>query len=292
MNKEKKQAILILAHDNLYTLKKIIMSLDSKYFDLYIHVDKKSNICFADVKDLCKMSTLYFYKVIDVRWADFSQVEAELFLLSKSVMKEYEYYHLISGNDMPLKRPKDIYDFFHGSKLEYVHFSSKETERSKIDWVKYYHLFMKKIRNNLFLNVLDKFLVLLQKVVFVNRLRNKNIKIMSGANWFSITNELANYTIQNADFIRKTYRYTRSPDEIFLQTLIENSVFKEHLYNKEYNDNYDSCKRLIKWDGKKPYVFKSDDYDELDNSSMFFARKFDENEDGMIIDLLYKRLRG
>ena len=43
-----KQAILIIAHNHLWTLKQILKSLDSEFFDFYIMIDKKSNIELND----------------------------------------------------------------------------------------------------------------------------------------------------------------------------------------------------------------------------------------------------
>lgn len=291
MKSNKKQAILIMAHNNIFTLEKILSILDSDYFDFYIHIDKKSSININNInKNICKKSSINIYKSIDIRWADYSQVEAELFLLSKSIKKDYSYYHLISGNDMPIKKAKDIYDYFNDSNKEFVHFASKTMASKKISWIKYYHIFMKNLRNNTFFIILDKIYVIMQKLLFINRLK-KDYKYMTGANWFSITKKLANYVLENENEINKMYKNTRSSDEIFLQTLVENSNFKDNLYNKDYNDNYDSCKRYIKWNGNVPYVFKKVDCDELLNSNMFFARKFDEKIDKEIIQLLYEKLK-
>ena len=42
------------------------------------------------------------------------------------------------------------YLFGDSSNNEFVHFSSKEMPKKKIEWIKYYHIFMKKLRNNYF----------------------------------------------------------------------------------------------------------------------------------------------
>ena len=45
----KKQAILIIAHNNLEILKKNILILDNSNIDFYIHIDKKSSIEINDI---------------------------------------------------------------------------------------------------------------------------------------------------------------------------------------------------------------------------------------------------
>lgn len=110
-----KQAILILAHDisNLEILNKQLRILDSKYFDIFIHIDKKSKMKIEDIEK-CKISQLKIYKEIKVYWGHISQVECELFLMKKALEQEekYDYLHLISGVDFPLKKPAEIFKFF------------------------------------------------------------------------------------------------------------------------------------------------------------------------------------
>ena len=79
-----KQAILIIAHNNINILKYLIKSLDYEYFDIYLHLDSKCDIAISDLKDLCKNSGLHIYKKINVKWATYSQVECELLLLEKA----------------------------------------------------------------------------------------------------------------------------------------------------------------------------------------------------------------
>lgn len=50
--------------------------------------------------------------------------------------------------------------------------------------------------------------------------------------------------------------------------------------------------RLIDWGRGRPYIFRSEDYEELINSPYLFARKFDENIDGQIIQRLYDYIAG
>ena len=75
-------------------------------------------------------------------------------------------------------------------------------------------------------------------------------------------------------------------DESFVQTLIYNSDFRENLYYKKFDDNFESCMRLIDWKRGTPYVFHSEDFSEIKESEMMFVRKVDENIDKEIIELI------
>ena len=54
--------------------------------------------------------------------------------------------------------------------------------------------------------------------------------LQKGANWFSITRDLAEYVVAQENWIHKRFSYTLSGDELFLQTLVYNSDFKNCLY--------------------------------------------------------------
>ena len=215
--------------------------------------------------------------------------------LIKKVMEcdeEYTYLHLISGADMPLKSARFIYDFFEkNSGKEFVHFATNDIPQKKLEWVKYYHPCMKKIRNNfLFINI-ERISVCIQKMLHIDRIRKyNNYRFMTGANWFSITNELAQYILSKEKEIEKMFKHTRSADEIFIQTIIYNSKFKDNLYYKLFDDNYEACMRYIDWNRGTPYVFLKENYDELINSNFLFARKFDENVDKKIIQYIYDKI--
>ena len=127
----------------------------------------------------------------------------------------------------------------------------------------------------------------IQKHLKINRLKNNKLTFRKGANWFSITNDLVEYVLSNEKFINKIFKYSNCADELFLQTLVFNSKFKNKVYNK-YNDEHKNIKRHIDWVRGEPYVFQYDDLNELKNSDCFFARKFSSKVDKKIIDNIAK----
>lgn len=182
------------------------------------------------------------------------------------------------GVDLPLKPINEIYDFFDSNKKEFVHFQNKELPENKIPWVKYYYLFPRRIKKNRFLNFVftkgNQLLIKLQKLLGVNRIKEDE-KFATGANWFSITNNLVEYVLENKEKVFKRYKGTRSCDEIFLQSLIIQSNFKNNLYYDKFDDNYKGCMRMIDWKRGNPYIYKMQDKEILENTENLFARKFD-----------------
>ena len=131
----------------------------------------------------------------------------------------------------------------------------------------------------------------IQKLLKINRIKGEEDSFKYGANWFSITDDLARYVLKNKKYIKKTFKYTLCADELFLQTLVFDSSFYDKLYLKN-SDDYTQIMRYIDWKRGEPYTFRLEDYDELMKSGMFFARKFSTNTDKLIIDKIYKKLMG
>lgn len=281
-----KQAILIIAHNNIEQLKILLSLLDNINFSIFIHIDKKCSFDINDIKSSCNLSDVFIYSEYDVKWASFSIALCEILLLEEALNTDcFEYFHLISGLDLPLKSSDEIYSFFHLQKKEFVHIESKKIKKSKLDLLKYYYpmINFKKFRQSKILKGINLILVKTQKLLKIDRTKNCSVEFFTGAQWFSITNDFAKYLISRKDFIKKHYKYTRNSDEIFVQTELMNSHFKDCLFYNKMDNNYIACMRFIDWSRGKPYTWRASDFDELINSDYLFARKFDCNIDNEII---------
>ena len=200
---------------------------------------------------------------------------------------------MLSGQDLPIKNNEYINKFFEEEKgKEFIDMDPGEPSKITFSKIKLYHFLQEKLQNkNKILKkiyyVIEKMSLIIQNIFKIDRTKKyKNIKFAKGANWFSITDELAKYVLESESKIKELYKYTLCCDEIFLQTLVENSKFKERVSDK-------GCLRYIVWeDGKHPNIFKNENYEELVNSDCLFARKFDENVDNEIIDKIYNKLKG
>lgn len=76
---------------------------------------------------------------------------------------------------------------------------------------------------------------------------------------------------------KKIFHDTLCCDEIFLQTILYNSVYKKNLYSNTFDDDYNANMRFILWEpgNSSPYVFRDKDFSLLQQSDCLFARKFD-----------------
>ena len=265
--------------------------LDYKENDIYLHIDKKVRSFDMDSlkKYISESKLVVLDNRVDVQWGNFSQIECELRLLEQALDGKYEYYHLMSGVDLPLKSQAEIHRFFDQRKgTEFVHFQSMEIDRDAYNRVSKYHFFAKR-KKKLIEKILDKLCLICQ--VGVDRTKKTNMVYQKGANWFSITHELATYIVENRHKIEKMFMYTLCADEMFLQTLIANSRFKNSVSEPNYCDNYGSICYLIDWERGNPYVFRKQDFEMLISSGQLFARKFSWNTDKDIIDRLVRYVK-
>lgn len=292
-----KHAYLIMAHNEFGILEKQLRLLDDERNDLYIHIDKKvKNFDPQRFQKAVTCSHLYFIERIDTRWGHFSLVQCELNLLKEAVKQNYQYYHLISGVDLPLKTNDEIHEFFdRNAGQEFIHFQAPEANEFIWGRVSYYHAMKYFQTGNKYVSFLGRnldFLVeALQNKAKFERKWDENVVLQYGSQWFSITHPMAEYVVSKEAWIQKYFSHTSAPDELVMQTIVYNSEFRDKLYRKERDGNYAASARFIDWERGAPYTFRSEDYQALIGSDRMFARKFSTKVDSQVIDDIFSYLQ-
>lgn len=268
-------AYLIMIHQDTLILTSLLRMLDDERNDIYIHADAKIEFDFKEkLSRLVKRSNIYFIKDrIAVFWAHISQVEAEYTLFQEAYKRGYSYYHLLSGADLSIKSQDDIYRFFNDNNgKEFIGFDANSCS----DRVERIHLFPKKFRSNSPIAKLLRIIFLkMQKLIRFSIFRKKGKVIKKGTNWVSVTHAFVGYILKKKNFILKSMKYAKSPDEHYKQMLAYNSHFRNKVYC--YHDEYIGCMRLTDWLRGNPYHWKAADYNAIIASDKLFARKFDDN---------------
>lgn len=277
-----KHAYLIMAHHQFDFLKELLLELDDARNDIYLHIDKKvSGFDFNSFSKLLQHSRLFFTERVDVRWGGFSQIACELTLLKAAAPKHYAYYHLLSGADFPLKSQAEIHAFFDSHKgMEFLEFDT-QTENVPIqvrERISLYHVFRESKCS--FAEPFDMVLTKLQRLLGINRLKNANIQVQKGPNWFSITDTFTQYVLSKEIWIAKHFHHSVCADEVFLQTLAINSDFCKRIYDPFCQKTIPGNLRYVDWErgnGNSPYTFQEEDLEQLEKMPHLFARKFDKN---------------
>ena len=283
---EQKHAYLIMAHNNFDQLQMLVSLLDDARNDLYLHIDKKA----ADFSKDCiqaQYAKVFFVDPISVSWGGDSQIRCEMILLKHAAPGHYLYYHFLSGMDLPLKTQDEIHGFFRAhSGKNFMEVTPVAMLPEKIlARTQYYYLFQnivgrKDSRPMRFLRRLDRKSVNLQARLGMKR--KNRIPLYKGANWVSITDELAQYIIESEKCIKKQFYHSFCADELFLQSIAMHSPYRDTIVKNYY--------RAIDWERGSPYTFRREDVPQLLSSPNLFARKFDKTVDAEAIHLILRHL--
>ncbi len=282
-----KHAYMIMAHNNKAQLKILLELLDDVNNEIYLHIDAKSDMTFDGLADCLKYSTLHPYKKIRLYWGHITQAKCQLFLLREAVKTYHDYYHLISGSDLPLMTNREIDHFFESIRgKQLINFDSDGMSENAN--CKYIHP-MQPLIARCNRKKRPKYCSRLYRIdahfVDIQKARGVVSGCGRGCNWNDITHDLAvDYLRHEKELVRKL-RFAFSADESILQTYYRLYGSRWELYGtgREYED---TILRKIDWvrgNGASPYVWRLADYEELMSCGMLFARKFDWNIDKEII---------
>ncbi|QHG15288.1 beta-1,6-N-acetylglucosaminyltransferase [Nostoc sp. ATCC 53789] len=278
-------AYIISAYKYPQQLIRLVNRLNADKTSFLIHVDKKTNnkIYQEMVQGLSKYSNVCFLDRHKCYWGNFGHVLASI----KGIKKIFDsniscdYIILLTGQCYPIKSNKKIQDFL--KQLNYhslVNFSPLPNDAwiNLMDRIEYFHF-------NLF-NKRFRFPVSL----FQHQLKRKfpkGFKPYGGSSYWCVSRELAEYINSfinhNPNFVN-FFRNVLIPDEIFFQSIVMNSPFKEKVISNHMT--------YTLWTGysDNPEILGINDFNKLSQSPCLYARKFDATKDSKILDLIDKYL--
>jgi len=339
-------AYIILAHKLPEQLHRLVTRLEDKGTHFVIHVCK--NTSKPDAEKIWSLfenrQDVSFCKREDGSWGEFGIVQAVLNAMELLAQKkvEFDYLHVISGNDYPIKSNRYLRNFFEqncGKQFlwflpvyDYVplglpegtvygegwkgHIHPWGSEHRFLRFEKYWYSLWgerlmivpeQRLIEKPLLNVLKIFLwhvpgywrkgtlkreLLLMALSVTHKRKRKmpeGFTPVAGSQWFSITKDCMEYVLKvhhEHPELKKFFRHTLLPDESFFTTILVHSPYKEKIAQNNY--------RYIRWSSEgarsHPEVLKKEDLPILKASEKLFARKFDMNQDSMILDLIDKEL--
>ena len=281
-----KHAYLIMAHHNFDQLQQLVDLLDDERNDIYLHVDRKAKT-FSPSLIHTRSAGLFLTPRLNIQWAGHSQIRCELLLLKEAAGKHYDYYHLLSGVDLPLKTQDEIHAFFEAHKgQEFIGLDWQAIESgSHLERTRYYYWFQNiygrdRGRKTLPIRKLEELLVSLQKKAGFRR--KDLVPLYKGANWFSITDTMAQYALEQEPLIRRQFFFSHCADEVFLQSIAMASPYREKVTGQSL--------RETDWVRGTPYTYRAEDVPGLLGCGALFARKFDRNVDSKAIELVIDAL--
>ena len=278
-----KQAILITAYKNFKHLVDIIDSFDEN-FEVYIHVDKKTKI---PQKVLEKLRTLNNVKMLSqkyvVNWGGINHLKCSLFLIETALKnKDIQYFHLISGQDFPIKNSLQFKKTINGFKakdyLEYFEIPAKRwgNENGGLDRIEYYHLY-DTLDAKKHIKWIWRFVKFQKKIHLKRSITNKFSKLYGGSIWWSLSRETLQYVIDYTNkepYLINRLKYTFCPEELYFQTVIMNSDFSKNVVNDNLRHIDWNPERIGKF-STSPAILDIRDFEKIMISNKLFARKFD-----------------
>lgn len=272
-----KIAHLIVTYTNPLQTERMIQQMQHPDFDFYIHLDAKFPL--DSHNNLLKYPNVYFIQNrVDVRWAAYSTIQAELNSLQEILdsARIYDFISLMSGQDYPIKTAAQMQSFFEARKgkllLKYRAFDEEWEE----GWqrVNKYHLTNFKFKGKYFLEKLINLL-------FKRTDQPKGMKFYGSSMFWAISMDAAEYVLQKVDRnpkLRRFFTFTWAPDEFLFQTVLLNSPFATRVINE--NCHYYKHPPNT----PNPKTFDLSDFSDIVHSDRLYARKFEMKKTPELLD--------
>ena len=278
-------AYLILAHRDPLQLQALVRRLLSEGPDdhVLVHYDRRSPLSDAELRELLEGlgRSVTIVPRIPCRWGHNSQVRATLLLQEAAAPLDYDYAHLISGQDWPAMprarmaeeiQPGECYlavdDADKTARMTDYHFDDRmlgpQAHRTRFHY-----------RTSLALRraarLWTKFRGPRQCPLGPSWKR--------GSQWWSLPKAAVDRVSQasRALLAGGWLRHTLCADEHVVHTI---------LYHSEFRDRLVANRRFVKWtgDGSSPEVLTASDRRAIEASGCWFARKVDRNVDPFFLE--------
>ena len=226
-------AYLILCHKNSLQVESLIDQLDSDDVDFYVHIDNKNDN--FKLRDRTNLHVLPSEFRVDVQWATFSMIEAELNLIYSMISTniKYDYAVLLSGQDFPIKSNAYINKYLENhvgdNFIDVISHDNSLFEGYMKRTEMYYFSFMQR-RTFISKSIRKMYMVLLGNIKSLKRKHPANLNFEFGSQWWVLSLDFLNWVIMFLDqnpFYSEFYKHSMAPDESFFQTLIVSSPFCE-----------------------------------------------------------------
>ncbi|XME03224.1 beta-1,6-N-acetylglucosaminyltransferase [Lachnospiraceae bacterium C1.1] len=268
------QALIITAYKNYYFLKRNC-ELFSKYFKVYVHIDKRSSIATEDnIRELNSLQNVYAISKYKIYWGSYLHMMAVADLMEHCVRDgDIHRIHIISGEDFPIKRASEFETFFSedntNNYIELADITNMPVMQLRYQKYHFQFLFDRKSRNKVIVG-LDK---VLRQIQYHIPLKRKISFDYKGLIWSSITLNAAKTILNWLTPERiKELKFCEIAEEFLIQNpLMESECMRKTVITDSLR--FDNWKSQL----TGPKALEISDKEQMDKSGAFFARKFECN---------------
>lgn len=249
-----------------------------------IHLDLKSHI--EDFRFLQSNNVLFIPERVDFVWGGVSQIIADLNLLKFSRLFSYDYFFLLSGDDIPVMTNFAMDLFLQDNYgLQFVHFQNyKNNIVDPYERIKYRHFYFHYRREkSLTYKVLKKSYSYV-KFFFKNKYFFSNYEkfpdLYKGVNWFGVTKNMVDYILEylvENEWYLPAFESSLCADEVFFHSIMNTNKEAIYYFN---NDSINNALRYIDWNSgpEYPKILSQDDISNISQDQpVFFARKIHQD---------------
>jgi hypothetical protein len=276
-------AYLIRAHHRPKQLHRLVDRLTTPSASFFIHVSARTPRAeYAAMRaGLAGRTDVHWVPRVPAYYAGFSLVDSTLTGLAEVVRAGLPAHTvLLSGQDYPLRPAAEIERFVaeHPGQSLLEHFPIPTVRWAGEDGG------LRRIRYRHFERIHYRTRIL--RIPGLRRSFPPGLEPWGGSAWGILSAEAVRTVLAFRDERPDAHRFfkrVKTPDEIYLQTVLVNSPLRERLV--------DEAVHHIEWiGGSHPRTFVTEDFERLVSSGMPFARKFDVDVDAEILDVIDREL--
>jgi hypothetical protein len=267
----KKQVFLIAAHKDPAQLNALVEQLRDDDFLIYVHLDAKSVIAPTEVHPAARLVS----DRVAVHWGSFSQVRATLHSLAQIVAEvpDFDKVLFLSAQDFPLlSNPALKAALAELGQHELI--DTVAIGRAPGQWAAdYRYQYFYRHDGGKLLRLACSLANRALRAGGRTRRLPRGLQPYGGSSWWALSRECVRVLLERVrrePGILRFFRSVSSPDEMFFQTLVMNSRFRDRVLPQNF--------RYIQWPeqgGRNPEILDEHDFERIAASKAHFCRKID-----------------
>ena len=225
---------------------------------------------------LPELEEVRFAQRVRSRWATYHGAVAVFRCIDAALgMEPFDRYVLISGQDYPIVSRARMNEFFsRHAHTEFIEAGAIDVADKKVPGASPYYRFS---RYHVWLGARRKAIPLLRK-------KSPPIAIFHGSTWWALTHEAIQYVADQFRVnhaVRRYFRHAFFVEEAYIPSLMMSSPFAARVARRTVvHDEWTPTS------GPHPKVLTQADLAVLQESPKLFARKFDDEVDAVVMDVL------
>ena len=312
---------MIMCHKNAKQVMRLAKRLKTDESDVMIHADSEMPDCRL-LFDFADKNGIYYTKkrihgqlntrsLVDIPMIMIDEIEE----IQRREGKIYLYYALLSGQDYPIK---PIHEINQELRRAYPIPLIDCTPYHESNWISKKFLINKKmvqqwnkissmpagIRRKLYrllyyaIHFFDHYYMIRKRKTTKDLL--DGIDLYGGSEWWVLPNKTISFISReyhsNLPHVKAILDESLTPDETFFQIETMRSEQKNLVVINPIDQREQNCKTWAYFSDENtpfmghPYIITEDEYDKIANTECWFARKFDETESSIVLDMIDKRI--